>query len=218
MVRVEAPVSLDEYLEGNDERRVQERRMKAEGRLPPGQALTLKWPVLHAGAVPLFDPKTWDFRAGGLVETPLELSWSAFSQLPRIQVTSDFHCVTRWSRFDNRWEGVAFREILGRVRPQPEARYVVVLGHVGETRYGYQTNVPLADLDRDNVLFALRHDGQDLEPDHGYPLRLVVPHLYAWKSAKWVRGLIFMAEDKAGYWEKAGYHMYGDPFLEQRFS
>jgi DMSO/TMAO reductase YedYZ molybdopterin-dependent catalytic subunit len=211
-------LSLDRYLKGDDDRRVQERKMKAEGRLPPGQALTLKWPVLHAGAVPAFDPNTWDFRAGGLVETPIELSWQAFSRLPRLQVTSDFHCVTRWSRFDNRWEGVAFREILTRVRPKPEARYVMVLGHVGETRYGYQTNVPLADLDRPDVLFATHHDGAPLEPDHGYPLRLVVPHLYAWKSAKWVRGLIFMAEDKAGYWEKAGYHMYGDPFREQRFS
>ena len=211
-------MSLDRYLKGDDDRRVQERKMKAEGRLPPGQALTLKWPVLHAGAVPDFDPKAWDFRAGGLVETPIELSWQAFSELPRIQITSDFHCVTRWSRFDNRWEGVAFREILARVRPKPQARYVMVLGHVGETRYGYQTNVPLADLDRPDVLFATHHDGAPLEADHGYPLRLVVPHLYAWKSAKWVRGLIFMAEDKAGYWEKAGYHMYGDPFREQRFS
>jgi DMSO/TMAO reductase YedYZ molybdopterin-dependent catalytic subunit len=211
-------MSLDRYLRGDDERRVQERKMKAEGRLPPGQALTLKWPVLHAGAVPSFDPKTWDFRAGGLVEAPLELAWAAFARLPRVEVVSDFHCVTRWSRFDNRWEGVAFREILGRVRPKPEARFVMVLGHVGDTRYGYQTNLPLVDLDRPEVLLALRHDHADLEPDHGYPLRLVVPHLYAWKSCKWVRGLIFMAEDKPGYWEKAGYHMYGDPFLEQRFS
>ncbi len=211
-------MALDRYLKGDDDRRVLERKMKAEGRLPPGQALTLKWPVLHAGAVPEFDPQTWDFRAGGLVETPIDLSWAAFSALPRTDVTSDFHCVTRWSRFDNRWSGVAFREILARVRPKAEARYVMVLGHVGETRYGYQTNVPLADLDRPDVLLATHHDGVPLEPDHGYPLRLVVPHLYAWKSAKWVRGLIFMAEDKAGYWEKAGYHMYGDPFLEQRFS
>ena len=211
-------MTLQSYLKGDDPRRLLERKMKAEGRLPPGQSLTLKWPVLHAGAVPAFDPATWDFRAGGLVEQPIDLSWPAFSALPQISLVSDFHCVTRWSRFDNRWEGVAFREILARVRPRPEARYVMVLGHVGETRYGYQTNVPLADLDRPDVLFAMRHDGADLEPDHGYPVRLVVPHLYAWKSAKWVRGLIFMAEDKPGYWEKAGYHMYGDPFLEQRFS
>lgn len=211
-------MSLDRYLKGDDDRRVLERRMKSEGRLPPGQSLTLKWPVLHSGAVPEFDPRTWDFRAGGLVDAPMDLSWQGFSALPRVEVVSDFHCVTRWSRFDNRWGGVAFRELLARVRPKPEARYVMVLGHVGETRYGYQTNVPLADLDRPDVLFATHHDGELLEPDHGFPLRLVVPHLYAWKSAKWVRGLIFMAEDKPGYWEKAGYHMYGDPFREQRFS
>ena len=192
--------------------------MKTEGRLPPGQSLTLKWPVLHAGAVPVFDPKSWDFRAGGLVETRLDLSYDAFIALPKKQVVSDFHCVTRWSRFDNRWGGVAFREILSRVRPRSQARYVMVLGHVGETRYGYQTNLPLVDLDRDDVLFASSHNGQNLEPDHGWPLRLVVPHVYAWKSCKWVRGLIFMEDDRPGYWEKAGYHMYGDPFLEQRFS
>jgi DMSO/TMAO reductase YedYZ molybdopterin-dependent catalytic subunit len=211
-------LSLDLYLRAEDERRALERKMKTEGRLPPGQSLTLKWPVLHAGAVPVFDPKSWDFRAGGLVETRLDLSYDAFMTLPKREVVSDFHCVTRWSRFDNRWGGVAFREILSRVRPRSQARYVMVLGHVGETRYGYQTNLPLADLDRDDVLLASSHDGHDLEPDHGWPLRLVVPHLYAWKSCKWVRGLIFMAEDRPGYWEKAGYHMYGDPLLEQRFS
>lgn len=208
---------LGKYLRGEDDRHVLERKMKAEGRLPPGQSLSLKWPVLHTGAVPRFDPARWDFRAGGLVEAPLELSWNAFLELPRAEALSDFHCVTRWSTFDNRWEGVAFREILARVKPRPEATHVMVLGHAGETRYGYQTNLPLADLDRDGVLFAFRHNGADLEPDHGWPLRLIVPHLYAWKSCKWVRGLIFMEADKPGYWEKAGYHMYGDPFREQRF-
>jgi DMSO/TMAO reductase YedYZ molybdopterin-dependent catalytic subunit len=209
---------LDDYLRGADDRRVLEERMKAEGRLPPGQSLTLKWPVLHAGAVPRFDPGSWDFRVGGLVEAPLELSYDEFAALPRTEVVSDFHCVTRWSTFDNRWEGVAFRELLCRVKAQSAATHVMVLGHVGETRYGYQTNVPLADLDRPEVLLACRNNGRDLEPDHGWPLRLVVPHLYAWKSCKWVRGLIFMDADKPGYWEKAGYHMYGDPFREQRFS
>lgn len=192
--------------------------MKAEGRLPPGQALTLKWPVLHTGAVPSFDPGTWDFRAGGLVEAPLELGYAAFMALPKAEVVSDFHCVTRWSTFDNRWEGVLFREVLARVRPKPEASHVMVLGNAGETRYGYSTNLPLADLDRPEVLLAIRNNGQDLEPDHGWPLRLVVPHLYAWKSCKWVRGLIFMEGDKPGYWERLGYHMRGDPFQEQRFS
>ena len=211
-------MALDKYLRGEDERQLLQKRMAKEGRLPPGQSATIKWPVLHTGDVPRFDPKTWDFRAGGLVESPLELTWEAFQTLPKIEVVSDFHCVTKWSTFDNRWEGVPFREILRRVRPRPEASHVMVLGHVGPARYGYTTNVPLADLDRDDVLFASRHNGNDLEPDHGGPLRLVVPHLYAWKSAKWVRGLIFMEGDKAGYWERLGYHMYGDPFREQRFS
>jgi DMSO/TMAO reductase YedYZ molybdopterin-dependent catalytic subunit len=151
------------------------------------------------------------------VEQPLELSWSEFTALPRAEVTSDFHCVTRWSTFDNRWEGVPARVVLDRVRPRKEATHVMVVGHKGETRYGYSTNVPLADFDRADVLFALRHNGALLHPEHGGPMRLVIPHLYAWKSAKWVRGLIFMDADKPGYWERAGYHMRGDPFREERF-
>jgi DMSO/TMAO reductase YedYZ molybdopterin-dependent catalytic subunit len=210
--------SFERYLRGEDERRVLERRMRAEGRLPPGQALTLKWPVLHTGAVPTFDPATWDFTAGGLVGAPLRLGHAAFMALPRTEVLSDFHCVTRWSTFDNRWEGIPVREILARVRPRPEASHVMVLGHAGETRYGYSTNLPLADLDRPDTVFAFRNNGRDLEPDHGWPLRLVVPHLYAWKSCKWVRGLVFMEGDKPGYWERLGYHLRGDPFEEQRFS
>jgi DMSO/TMAO reductase YedYZ molybdopterin-dependent catalytic subunit len=201
----------------DDPRRTREREMKAAGRLPPGQSLTLKWPVLHAGGVPAFDPAAWDFRVGGLVEAPLVLTYADLRALPRTRITADFHCVTRWSRFDNRWEGVAFREILARVRPQANATHVMVLGHRGDVRYGYSTNLPLADVDRPEVLFADRNDGEDLSPDHGWPLRLVVPHLYAWKSAKWVRGVIFMDEDRAGYWEKLGYHMRGDPFLEERY-
>jgi DMSO/TMAO reductase YedYZ molybdopterin-dependent catalytic subunit len=211
-------MALDKYLRGEDDRQLLQKRMASAGRLPPGQSATIKWPVLHEGDVPAFDPKTWDFRAGGLVEAPLELSYDAFLALPKLEVVSDFHCVTKWSTFDNRWEGVPFREILRRVRPRPEATHVMVLAHVGPARYGYSTNVALPDLDRDDVLFAYRHDGKDLEPEHGGPLRLVVPHLYAWKSAKWVRGLIFMDEDKAGYWERLGYHMHGDPFREERFA
>jgi len=190
--------------------------MRAQGRLPDGQSLTLKWPVLHAGDVPDFDPGTWDFRVGGRVAQPLALTYSEFQELARVEVTSDFHCVTRWSTFDNRWEGVAAREILKRARPEPAATHVMVLGHRGNERYGYATNLPLADFDRDDVLFASRHNGADLAPEHGGPLRLVVPHLYAWKSAKWVRGLVFMDADRPGYWEKLGYHMRGDPFREER--
>jgi DMSO/TMAO reductase YedYZ molybdopterin-dependent catalytic subunit len=209
---------MPESPERPDDRRALEHARRKDGRLPAGQSLTLKWPVLHQGAVPAFDPAHWDFRVGGLVEAPLELDYAAFRALPPAEVVSDFHCVTRWSTFDNRWEGVLFREILRRVAPRPEASHVMVLGHVGDRRYGYSTNVPLADLDRPDVLFAFRHNGRDLTPEHGWPLRLVVPHLYAWKSCKWVRGLIFMEADRPGYWERLGYHMYGDPFREQRFS
>jgi DMSO/TMAO reductase YedYZ molybdopterin-dependent catalytic subunit len=197
--------------EGN-ERKELERRMMQEGRLPPGQAATLKWPVLHEGSVPHFDPARWDFRIAGLVEQPVRLTWEEFNHLPKSTVTSDFHCVTRWSRFDNRWEGVLFRDVLKLVKLVPRAAYVLV-----HAEQGYTANVPLADLDRDNVLFATHHDGQPLPPDHGYPLRLIVPHLYAWKSVKWVRGLEFYDHDLPGFWEQNGYHMYGDPFKEQRF-
>jgi DMSO/TMAO reductase YedYZ molybdopterin-dependent catalytic subunit len=197
--------------EGN-ERKQLERKMMQEGRLPPGQALTLKWPVLHYGSVPRFDPATWDFRIAGLVEEPVRLTWEEFNRLPRSAVSSDFHCVTRWSRFDNHWEGALFRDVLRLVKLLPRAAYVLV-----HAEQGYTANVPLADLDRDNVLFATHHDGQPLPPEHGYPLRLIVPHLYAWKSVKWVRGLEFYDHDVPGYWEQNGYHMYGDPFREQRF-
>jgi DMSO/TMAO reductase YedYZ molybdopterin-dependent catalytic subunit len=194
------------------ERKQREQEMQRAGRLPPGQALTLKWPVLHYGSVPRFDPATWDFRVFGLVETPARLSWDEFSHLPKAQITSDFHCVTRWSRFDNRWEGVLFREVLSLVKLKPGAGYVLV-----HAEQGYTANTPLPDLDRDNVLFATHHDGQPLAPEHGYPLRLIVPHLYAWKSVKWVRGIEFLDHDAAGFWERNGCHMYGDPWKEQRF-
>jgi DMSO/TMAO reductase YedYZ molybdopterin-dependent catalytic subunit len=197
---------------GGDERKRKEQEMRSAGRLPPGQSLTLKWPVLHYGAVPRFDPATWDFRISGLVQHHQRFTWEEFNQLPRIQRTSDFHCVTRWSRFDNRWDGVSVQEILSRAQPLANAKYVLV-----HAEQGYTANVPLADLDRDNVLLATHHDGKPLTPDHGYPLRLIVPHLYAWKSVKWVRGLELGAQDAPGFWEQNGYHMRGDPFQEQRF-
>ena len=195
------------------ERKGRERQMKDEGRLPPGQSLTLKWPVLHYGSVPRFDPATWDLRVYGLVELPLALSWAEFNGLPRFEHTSDFHCVTRWSRFDNHWSGVRLREILRRVVPLPPARFVLV-----HAEQGFTANVPLADLDREEVLLATHHDGQPLSAEHGFPLRLIVPHLYGWKSVKWVRSLEFLDHDVAGFWERNGYHMYGDPFKEQRYS
>lgn len=194
------------------ERKKLERAMRDAGRLPPNQALTLKWPVLHVGSVPQFDPRTWNFRVVGLVEKPVSLSWEEFSRLPKKEVTADMHCVTRWSRFDVRWEGVPVAEVLKLAGPKPEAKYAMVLAEEGFT-----SNVPLADLLRPTSLLALKHNGEPLPADHGFPLRLVVPHLYAWKSVKWVRGLDLLAHDVPGFWEQNGYHMYGDPFREQRF-
>lgn len=196
----------------NTDRKMLEARMKQEGRLPPGQVATLKWPVLHVGGVPQFDSQAWDFRTTGWVKEALKVTWTEFRALPSVEVTSDFHCVTRWSRFDNRWEGVSFRTICDRTQPLASATHVLV-----HSDHGYTTNVPLRDLLEPDVLFAWSHDGAPLEPDHGGPLRLVVPKLYGWKSAKWVRSLEFLSRDEAGYWERNGYHMYGDPWKEQRF-
>ena len=197
---------------GSSERKKLQREHRSAGRLPPGQSLTLKWPVLHVGAVPEFDPATWRFSVGGLVERPYELSWQEFQSLPRVRVQADFHCVTTWSKFDNVWEGVSLRTIVERAAPKPDAHYVIQ-----HCDGGYTTNTPLEDLLRENVLLADTHSPEPLTPEHGGPLRMIVPHLYAWKSAKWIRGLEFVAADRAGYWEERGYHMYGDPAREQRF-
>lgn len=194
------------------ERKQREQEMQSAGRLPPGQALTLKWPVLHYGSIPRFDPATWDFRVFGWVEKPARLDWEEFSRLPRTEVSSDFHCVTRWSRFDNRWAGVLFRDVLNLINLKPGAGYVLI-----HAEQGYSANVPMPDLDRENVLFATQHDGLPLTPEHGYPVRLIVPHLYAWKSVKWVRGVEFLNHEAAGFWERNGYHIHGDPWREQRF-
>ena len=199
--------------EQSGERRKQEREMRAAGRLPPGQSLTLKWPVLHEGSVPHFNPQTWDFRVFGLVEAPLRLSWQEFSSLPQSEMLADMHCVTRWSRFDNHWAGVLATELMRRVKLRPEARYLMV-----HAEQGYTSNLPLVDFLRPTTIFALRHDGEPLAPDHGYPLRLVVTHLYAWKSVKWVRGIELIDRELPGFWEENGYHIYGDPFKEQRYS
>jgi DMSO/TMAO reductase YedYZ molybdopterin-dependent catalytic subunit len=195
------------------DRKQLERAMRDAGRLPPGQSATVKWPVLHVGSVPHFDPHTWYFRMAGQVENPVRLSWHEFTHLPMKEVVADMHCVTRWSRFDVRWEGVPFTEVMKLAGAKPEAKYGMVFAE-----QGYTSNVPLADLMRPTTLFALKHNGEDLSSDHGYPLRLVVPHLYAWKSVKWVRGLEFMVQDAPGFWEQNGYNMYGDPVHEQRFS
>jgi len=194
------------------ERKQLESRMRDAGRLPPGQVATLKWPVLHLGDVPRFDPQTWDLRTTGYVKNLVRITWDQFQALPRVALTADFHCVTRWSRFDNHWEGVAFRTLCDLTQPLSSATHLMV--HSEEE---YTTNVPLADLLDPTVLLADRHDGTALEPEHGGPLRLVVPKLYGWKSAKWVRELEFIRGDQPGYWERNGYHLYGDPWREQRF-
>jgi DMSO/TMAO reductase YedYZ molybdopterin-dependent catalytic subunit len=184
-------------------------------RLPPHQALTRKWPVLHAGATPDFDRAHWTFHVFGLIERPWKCTYEEFLGLPRVKVHADMHCVTRWSKLDMTWEGVPTREVLARVTLKPDAKFVMV-----HCEHGFTTNLPLADFLDDDCLFAWRCDGQDLEPDHGWPLRLVVPKLYAWKSAKWVRGIELMPDDRAGFWESwenGGYHMRGDPWTEQRF-
>ena len=190
-----------------------ENQARAEGRLPPGQSLTLKWPVLHYGSIPHFNEATWDFKISGEVAAPAKLSWKEFLALPQSEVTSDFHCVTRWSRLDNRWTGVLFTEVLKLVAPTPAAKHALVLAEEG-----YTANVPLADLTLPNVLFAHSHDGEPLTAEHGGPLRLIVPHLYAWKSVKWVRGFLLLSEERLGFWERNGYHAYGDPWKEQRYS
>ena len=182
-------------------------------RLPPGQVLTRKWPVLTYGETPKLDLTSWSFRCFGLVEEPVTWSWSEFLRLPRVAITSDVHCVTRWSRYDNRWEGVAVSEILRRVAVLPPALAVMVHAHPD-----YTTNLLLSDLQGDDVLLAYRHDGEDLPVEHGGPCRLVVPRLYFWKSAKWVRGFEFLDHNAPGFWEVNGYHLRADPWRDERYS
>ena len=200
----------------NDDVIISSDTQRAE-RLPPRQVLTRKWPVLHAGEVPVFDPATWDLTVFPipLVDRVERFTWSEFAALPRTRVFADMHCVTRWSKLDNMWEGVPTRELLDRVRVSPKAKFVMV-----HSEYGFSTNLPINDFFAEDCLFALKHDGADLTPDHGYPVRLVVPRLYAWKSAKWVRGIEFMEADRPGFWEgwdHGGYHLRGDPWTEERF-
>lgn len=204
-------------------RRQEEERIRQEGRLPPGQSLTQKFPVLHYGPVPRFNPATWDFRVWGEVEQERRWSWDEFNRLPRTQVRMDIHCVTRWSKFDTVWEGVSVRTLVdqGVIKLLPTARYV--LQHA---EYGFTVNLPLEIVLQENFLLATHFNGEPLTPDHGYPLRAVVgfipdkPDLktpYFWKGAKWLRGLQFLAHDIPGFWEQAGYHNDADIWLEQRF-
>ncbi|GAB4573603.1 MAG: sulfite oxidase-like oxidoreductase [Anaerolineae bacterium] len=193
-------------------RRSDEQRMKDEGRLPPGQALTRKFPVLHYGQIPSFDPSTWTLRVFGEVVEEKQWTWDEFTRIPTVTITADIHCVTGWSKFDTTWEGPRFRDFLNLFEVKPTARFVIV-----HAENGYTTNLPLEVMLDDDVLLAWKFDGKPLEPEHGYPLRLVVPKRYFWKSAKWVRGFEFSVEDRPGFWEKAGYHNEGDPFKEERF-
>jgi DMSO/TMAO reductase YedYZ molybdopterin-dependent catalytic subunit len=182
-------------------------------RLPPGQYLTDKWPVLHAGTVPGTDLASWDFRVFGEVEEPLALSWEQLRELPSEEITADIHCVTRWSRFDARFRGVHWRELAKLVRPRPGARFV--LAHAEQD---FTANVPLDALEADDALVAYEADGEPLTPDHGWPLRLVVPSRYFWKSAKWLRGLELGSADQPGFWERYGYHNDADFWKEERYA
>jgi DMSO/TMAO reductase YedYZ molybdopterin-dependent catalytic subunit len=182
------------------------------GRLPPGQYLTEKWPVLHAGSVPNTDLSTWDFQVFGEVERPLTLTWNELRELPSTEITVDIHCVTRWSRFDADFRGVHWRELAKLVEPKPHARFVVA-----HAEQGFTSNVPLEALEDENALVAYEADGKPLAPEHGWPLRLVVPSRYFWKSAKWLRGLELRTTDQPGFWERYGYHNDADYWKEERY-
>ena len=181
-------------------------------RVPPGQFVTQQWPVLHAGGIPKVDLATWKFSVSGEVENPTSWTWAEFQKLPRAKRVNDVHCVTHWTKLDNEWEGVPVREVLRIARPRPEARYVIEHAFGGWT-----TNVPLEDFDRDENLLATHHGGVPLTPEHGAPMRIVIPHLYFWKGAKWAQGIELTREDRAGFWEEQGYHMRGDPWTEERY-
>lgn len=205
-------------------RREEEAKVREMDRLPPGQSLTLKFPVLHYGPTPQANLATWDFRVFGLVEEEKTWNWEEFNQLPRTKVLLDIHCVTRWSKFDTEWEGVSVKTLVdeGFIKPKPEAKFVIQ-----HCEYGYTTNTPIEYILQDNFLLATHFDGQPLTAEHGYPLRGVTGSfpdrseaktIYLWKGGKWIRGLEFRADDRLGFWEKAGYHNEADVWKEQRFS
>jgi DMSO/TMAO reductase YedYZ molybdopterin-dependent catalytic subunit len=170
------------------------------------------WPVLHYGGIPRVDLDSWELRVFGLVGEELRFDWEQVQALPQVKLRTDIHCVTTWSRYDNDWEGISFQHIMELARPTPEAKHVVF-----HCYGGYTTNVPLADLDREDVLLVHSHDGTPLSVEHGAPLRGMIPQLYFWKSAKWIGGIEFVAEDRPGFWEMYGYHMHGDPWTEERY-
>jgi DMSO/TMAO reductase YedYZ molybdopterin-dependent catalytic subunit len=186
---------------------------RRDNRIPPGQSRTRKWPVLDAFGVPRIDPQRWSLRIFGLVERELTFSLREFQALPRVRVFADFHCVTRWSRLGNLWEGVATRELLGRAGVKPSARFVVCHAY----DQGWTTNLPLEHFLAEDALLADTHDGQPITAEHGGPVRGMVPQLYAWKSAKWIKGIELVAADQPGFWEERGYHLRGDPWREERY-
>jgi DMSO/TMAO reductase YedYZ molybdopterin-dependent catalytic subunit len=197
-----------------------EKRGIDPARLPPGQYHTDRFPVLHVGSVPDYgDLSGWDLRIDGLVATPVTLSWSQLLELPTVEIVTDIHCVTKWSKFDTGWKGVAFDTIAALVDIEPSATHLMC-----HSEFGYTANLPLVDVTglddagRPKAMLAYEYDGKPLEAEHGYPLRFLCPHLYFWKSAKWLRGIELMNADRPGFWEQNGYHIYGDPFLEQRYS
>ncbi len=210
--------------EGQGARRELEGKISQEGRLPPGQSLTVKFPVLHYGPVTAFNPSTWELRVWGEVDQEVTWTWDEFLELPRTKIKMDIHCVTRWSKFDTEWEGVSLQTLVQQeiIRVKPAAKFLLQ-----QCEYGYSTNIPISIAMSDNFLLATHFDGQPLTPDHGYPLRGVVgaipgredmKDIYLWKGGKWLRGLEFMAEDRLGFWEQAGYHNDADVWDEQRFA
>ena len=181
-------------------------------RLPPGQYLTERFPVLHVGDVPTYAPGDWDLKIFGLVDKPFTINLDELKSMPAVTLLTDIHCVTKWSKFDTTWKGVRVRDLFERAGMQPGAAYIM-----GHAEHGYTANLPLGDVLLDESLVVYEYEGEEIEPIHGGPVRLLVPHLYFWKSPKWLRGLELRATDAPGFWEQNGYNMYGDPFLEQRF-
>ena len=186
--------------------------------VPPQQHVEDDFPIVHEGDVPSIDLETWDLRVWGAVEAERRFSWKDLQALPQTRLQTALHCVTGWSKLDNQWEGVRFVDLLEAIGLRPEAAYVMAYGHLGDEAMGYGANLPLEVLRDEDVILAHRHNGRPLTPDHGWPLRLVVPKRYAWKSIKWLRGLEFLSQDRRGYWESRGYHANGDPFAEERYA
>lgn len=208
----------------NSNRKEKEEQLREEGRMPPGQVLTEKFPVLHYGPIPPFDPNSWDFRIYGEVEKPLKMNWEEFSSLPRKSYTFDVHCVTRWSKFGTRWEGIPVQYFIdeGLIKPKPDANFVMQ-----HAAYDFSANLPVDIVLSERFILATHFNGEPLTPEHGYPLRGVVgaipgqkseKDVYFWKGAKWLRSLEFMSQDRKGFWEMAGYHNRGKVWEEQRLS